>query len=153
MSDLGRFFTGVLGYAVGVYTGNWTLFASALVGERQAQINRDRERRARDAYNAALVGRLQQSTAQPAAARRLVLGKTRHGGQALRPPFSHGTNSEKLTMVLEFAGHEITEFTQFYAYDTPLELDEDGWVLTAPWNSWPIRFSTMGSSTMNAAPR
>ena len=133
MSDLGRFFTGVVGYAVGVYTGNWTLFASALVGERQAQINRDRERRARDAYNAALVGRLQQSTAQPAAARRLVLGKTRHGGQALRPPFSHGTNSEKLTMVLEFAGHEITEFTQFYADDTPLELDEDGWVLTAPW--------------------
>lgn len=127
------YFSSLFQVVVGAYTGNWQLIAAGLADFRNTRRTIIQNQRARRQYNDSLKDRLQQTAAQPASARRLVLGKTRHGGQALRPPFSHGTNSEKLTMVLEFAGHQISEFTQWYADDTPLTLDGDGWVLTAPW--------------------
>ncbi len=89
--------------------------------------------RARDAYNASLVDRLQPVEAQAAAPRRMVLGTVRIGGQQLRRPWSTGANREKLTMVLEFAGHEVDQFVQWYADDTLLTLDGGGWVQTPPY--------------------
>ncbi len=36
-------------------------------------------------------------------------------------------------MLLEFAGHEIDAYETWYADDTALTLDSNGWVQTAPW--------------------
>lgn len=88
---------------------------------------------AREAYNASLVDRLQTVDAQAAAPRRLVLGRVRLGGQMLRRPWSTGANRERLTMVLEFAGHELDAFESWYIDDTLVTRDANGWVQTAPW--------------------
>ena len=88
---------------------------------------------AREAYNASLVDRLQTVDAQAAAPRRLVLGRVRLGGQMLRRPWSTGANRDRLTMVLEFAGHEVDAFESWYIDDTLVTRDANGWVQTAPW--------------------
>ncbi len=120
----------LVGTGVGSYVG-WVLIAAGAV--EMAREQRKARRRQIDAYNASLADRLQSVDYTGNNARRLVLGRTRLAGQHLRRPFSHGTNLEQLTMVLEFAGHEIDAFEAWYADDTELTLDGSGYVQTAPW--------------------
>jgi hypothetical protein len=111
----------------------WGLFLSTVLAE-DGRRRRDRANRAaRNAYNESLVDRVQMLDVSADPARRLAMGRVRVGGQMLRQPWSTGANREKLTMVLEFAGHEIDAFEGWYADDLPLTLDGSGWVQTAPY--------------------
>lgn len=147
MSKFGSFLGNVLRLVGYVY---FPYFTAAFDAVRNSRMARAERRRARQAYNDALTDRLQQMSAQPASARRLVLGQVRLAGMELRPAFSHGDNSERLTMVLEFAGHEIDAFVQWYADDTPITLDVDGWCTTEPWAK--VRLESLeASGTLNGA--
>ena len=88
---------------------------------------------ARKAYNASLKDRTVMLQAQVDAPRTMVLGRVRGVEGMRRPPWTTGTHSEKLTMIVSFASHEIDAFERFYADDTPLDLDGDGWVTTERW--------------------
>lgn len=120
----------LVGTGVGAYVGWVFIAAGAYQTSREQRRARERARRE---YNAAQVDRLQPIEYSGNNPRRIVLGRTRLAGQHLRRPFSHGTNQEKLTMLLELAGHEIDGIEAWYAGDTELALDVDGWVQTAPW--------------------
>lgn len=124
----------LIGSAVASFvSGNWGIFLNTLMME-DGRRRRDRATRAaRDAYNNSLKDRLQMFDATADAPRRLVVGRVRVGGQLLRRPWSTGANKEKLTLPLEFAGHEIDAFETFYADDVALTLDGTGWVQTAPY--------------------
>jgi hypothetical protein len=91
---------------------------------------RDAQRRV---YNASLKDRTVMLQAQVDAPRTMVLGRVRSVEGMRRPPWTTGTHSEKLTMIVSFASHEIDAFERFYADDTPLDLDGDGWVTTERW--------------------
>jgi hypothetical protein len=123
----------IAGAAVAAYFGQYQVAAALLASEQQSRARKKREARQRNAYNSSLKDRLVMLDASPSAARRIVLGRCRLGGHALRRPFSTGTNKERLTMLLEFAGHEIDAYETWYADDTALTLDSNGWVQTAPW--------------------
>lgn len=122
----------VIGYAVGVFTGNWWLFASSIYGDQQAR-KADRERRRSiERYNASLADRLEMLDLQPNAPRSLVLGRVRYV-EGVRRRWTSGTNEEKLTMIVSFAGHEIDAFESWYLDDKPVTLDGDGWVNEEPY--------------------
>lgn len=133
MSRLGSAFRLIGSFFVSAVTGQWGAFLSTLMME-DGRRRRDRANRAaRNAYNDSLVDRIQTLDVSADPARRLALGRVRVGGQMLRQPWSTGANREKLTMVLEFAGHEIDAFEGWYADDVALTLDGNGWVQTAPY--------------------
>ena len=89
------------------------------------------KQRARDAYNAQQVDRL-VNTSSPVSARELVMGRVRKGGAVF---FKASTGTHKTTFVqcIALAGHEIDALEQLWFNDTPVTLDVDGDVLTAPY--------------------
>ncbi len=95
--------------------------------------SRRAKRRALALYNASLQDRLEMVERDPNMARSLVYGRVRQVEGVLRS-FTAGENSEKLVMIVAHAGHQIDAFEQFYFFDTPLSLDSEGYVLTAPYN-------------------
>ena len=70
----------------------------------------------------------------PAQARTLALGRVRYV-EGLRRWWTSGANSETLTMVVSFAGHEIDAFEQWYLDDIPVTLDGSGWVKRASYGT------------------
>jgi hypothetical protein len=115
-------------------TGNWWYFAASVAASAVDYRNQKRrmERDSRDAYNAAQRDRQVMLDLQPDAPRTLVLGRARTV-EGVRRRWTSGTNSERLTLIVSFAGHEIDGFETFYFDDIPLTLDGNGWVQTAPW--------------------
>jgi len=120
----------VVGAVIGVYTGNWYVFATALIGT--AQESRARRRARRD-FNASLEDRLEMVEVQAAAPRTLVLGRARAVEGIRFPAWTSGDNAEKLTMLVGFAGHEIDGFEALYFGDDELVRDGSGWVISAPY--------------------
>ena len=90
------------------------------------------KRKAREAYNASLRDRLQMADLQPDAPRTIVLGRVRTV-EGIRRRWSSGANSEKLTLIISYAGHEIDSFEAFYWADQELTRDGSGYVTTAPF--------------------
>jgi hypothetical protein len=119
---------------VGYLTGQpWlVVVGSGISLYQQHEDNRRARNKARDAYNASLQDRLEMVDLTPSAARTIVLGRCRTV-EGVRRRWASGTNSEKLTMVVSFAGHEIDAFEKFYFFDQELTLDGAGWVLTEPY--------------------
>lgn len=132
MSRWGSAFRIAIAYVVGVYTGNWALLASTMEGERQRRKRDKANAKARQQFNESLQNRLELIDLQPDSPRTLCLGRVRYV-EGIRRRWSSGTHDEKLTMIVSFAGHEIDAFEQFYLDDTPVTLDGNGWVQTAPW--------------------
>lgn len=127
----------VVGLAValyGTFTANPIAKAAgvALMSAGSYLDARKARRRARDAYNASLQDRMQMVDVQPDAPRTLVLGRVR-AVEGVRRRWTSGTNDEKLTLVVSFAGHEIDAFEAFYFDDIELTLDGSGYVLTEPY--------------------
>jgi hypothetical protein len=89
-------------------------------------------RKARDAYNASLQDRLQMIDVVPDAPRTIALGRVR-AVEGVRRRWTSGEHSEKLTLVVSFAGHEIDAFEHILFNDVVVELDGDGYVQTAPY--------------------
>ena len=118
----------------GLLTGNpWlTVIGAGLNVVEQRSAQRRARRQAIDAYNASLQDRLEMIDITPNAPRTIVLGRVRTV-EGVRRRWSSGTNAEKLTMVVSFAGHEIDAFEAFYFDDVELALDGSGWVTTAPY--------------------
>lgn len=119
-------------YVISAYTQNWALFASQVESERQRRKRDKANTRARAAYNEAQKDRLEMLDLQPDAPRSLVLGRVRYV-EGVRRRWSSGTNSEKLTMIVSFAGHEIDAFESWYLDDAPVTRDGSGWVQESPW--------------------
>lgn len=113
---------------------SWQLFASVAESERQRRQRDKANARARAAYNEAQKDRLQMFDLQPDMPRTLVLGRVRYV-EGVRDRWTSGTNSEKLTQVVSFAGHEIDAFESFYVDDMPVTLDGSGWVQEAPYKT------------------
>ena len=131
--NFGRLLRIGVGYVVGVYSGNWSLFASALMREYGSVQRNKQQRRAIQSYNDGLKDRLEMVDLQPDAPRTLVLGRVRYV-EGVRRRWTSGANEEKLTMIVSFAGHQIDGFEQFYFNDTAVTLDGNGWVQTEPIN-------------------
>ena len=127
----------VIGFALtlfGTITGQpWFTVAGQvlLVGDAYEQ-NRRAKRRALALYNASLQDRLEMVERDPQQARTIVMGRVRCV-EGVRRAWVSGDNSQKLTMVISFAGHEIDAFEQFYFNDIPLTLDGSGYVQTEPF--------------------
>lgn len=118
----------------GSWAANWQLFASVAESERQRRKRDKANNRARAAYNEAQKDRLEMLDLQPDAARSLVLGRVRYV-EGVRDRWTSGTNSEKLTMIVSLAGHEIDAVESWYVDDVPVTLDGSGWVQEAPWKA------------------
>ena len=99
---------------------------------QQKSAARKAARNARDAYNAGLTDRMQMVDLRPDAPRTLALGRVR-AVEGIRRRWVSGTNSEKMTLIVSFAGHEIDAFETFWFNDTPLTIDGSGYVQTAPY--------------------
>lgn len=123
--QLAAFFVPGLGPAVRV-----ALYVAAIADSYNDQ--RIAKSRARDAYNASLKDRMQMVDMQADLPRSLVLGRARNVDGVLRR-WTTGTHSEKLTLIVALAGHEVDAFETWYANDLELTLDGDGWVQTAPY--------------------
>lgn len=134
MSRWGSAFRIVVAAVYAYYSGNWAALATQVESERQRRKRDKANARARAAYNEAQKDRLEMLDLQPDMARTLVLGRVRYV-EGVRDRWTSGTNSEKLTMIASFAGHEIDAFESFYIDDTPVTLDGSGWVQEAPWKT------------------
>jgi hypothetical protein len=138
----------VVGTALQIYgalTGNpWVVAAgnAILIGDSYEQTRRAR-RRAQAEYNASLQDRLEMFDVQPDQLRTLVMGRVRTV-EGIRRKWVSGENSQRLTMVVSFAGHEIDAFEQFYFNDIPVTLDASGYVLTEPFNKGQLETRTVG---------
>lgn len=93
---------------------------------------RSAKQKAAAAYNAGLKDRLQMADLQPDQARTIVLGRARTV-EGIRRRWSSGANSENLTLIISFAGHEIDAWSEFYFNDLAVEYDGSGYVTTAPY--------------------
>lgn len=131
--------------AVAAYFGQYQLAASFLSAGVGAEKARRARNRARDAYNAGLQDRMVMLDLQPSAPRTLVLGRVR-AVEGIRRRWVSGTNSEQLTAVVSFAGHEIDAFETFWANDIELTLDVDGWVQTEPYLKTSTRTDQLGGT-------
>lgn len=118
----------------GSWAANWQLFASVAESERQRRKRDKANQRARNAYNEALKDRLQMLDLQPDAPRSMALGRVRTV-EGSRDRWTSGTNSDKLTMIVSLAGHEIDAVESWYVDDVPVTLDGSGWVQEAPWKA------------------
>lgn len=123
----------IVSYVIGAYTGNWWLFASQLYGAKQDRDVRQARRRAIAEYNAAQTDRQLMRRMEPNAPRGMALGRIR-GVEGVRREWTSGANSERLTQVISFCGHQVDGFEAWYLDDTEVTLDGSGWVTTAPWN-------------------
>lgn len=138
----------VIGTALQIYgalTGSyWASVAGTVIlaGDSVEQTRRAR-RRAKAEYNASLQDRLEMFDVQPDQLRTLVMGRVRTV-EGIRRKWVSGENSQRLTMVVSFAGHEIDGFEQFYFNDTPVTLDASGYVLTSPFNKGQLDTRTVG---------
>lgn len=146
MSGTGSFIQAVLYVAAAFFPqfAPWLMAAAVAVGVVDAREDMRRAKhQARDAYNASLEDRLEMVDVTADQARTIVMGTTRCV-EGVRRRWVSGANSQKLTMVVSFAGHEIDGFEQFYFDDVPLTLDGSGYVLTEPYNKIGV---TTGSAT------
>jgi hypothetical protein len=112
-----------------------TLVANALyiVGTLAVASYQQRKARqkARDEHNAAQVDRM-LNVSSSVMGRELVLGRVRKaGGVYFRG--SEGIYKQNFLMHLALASHEIDAVEQIYFNDTPVLLDENGYVYTAPY--------------------
>ncbi|RTL40570.1 MAG: hypothetical protein EKK53_15390 [Burkholderiales bacterium] len=125
--------------AVAAYAGAISLTAfvvitaSYVVGQYQASRARAK---ARDAYNASLKDRL-VSTTTVDGFRSRVYGRVRNVDGILFKA-TRGDKSQYYTLVVALAGHECDAIETVYFNDTPLSLDSNGWVLTAPWGGTTV---------------
>lgn len=119
---------------IGVLTGQtWLIWVGrGISAYQQRRAAKKAKRRAIAEYNASLEDRLQMVDITAAAPRTLAMGRVRCV-EGVRRRWTSGTNDERLTMVISFAGHQIDGFETFYFDDTALELDEDGYVQSEPW--------------------
>lgn len=107
--------------------------ASYVVGQYQAGRARAK---ARDAYNASLKDRL-VSTTTVDGFRSRVYGRVRNVDGILFKA-TRGDKSQYYTLVVALAGHECDAIETVYFNDTPLALDSNGYVLTAPWGGTTV---------------
>lgn len=145
MSGLGSFISAALGIAAAFYTGGaslWLMAASVAVSVLDSREDARRAKsRARGAYNDSLVDRMQMLDITPDSPRTLALGRVRTV-EGIRRRWVSGTNSETLTMIVSFAGHEIDAFETFYFDDVPLTLDGSGYVTTDPYATGSLETAT-----------
>ncbi len=146
MSKAGNYIVAAAYFVAGYYTGNPGYIQMGYAALASGAIASDRERkarnRARDAYNASLQDRMVMLDLQPNAPRTLALGRVR-AVEGVRRRWSSGVNSEKLTLIVSFAGHEIDAFETFWFNDIELTLDGDGYVQTAPYLRTDARTDSM----------
>lgn len=130
--NFGRFLRIVGAAVVSAYTSNYAILAAQIQRE-QASVKRNKQAaRARQEYNEQVKDRLEMFEPQADAPRTLVLGRVRYV-EGVRRRWTSGTNEERLTLVVSFAGHEIDGFESWYLDDKLVTLDGSGWVNEAPW--------------------
>lgn len=121
-------------FAIGSFAATYgaaIMFVGALA--YSASEARKAKSRAADQYNAAQVDRM-ASISSSVAPRELVLGRVRKGG-AVFFKASTGGYQKDLYLAIALAGHEIDAVETIYLNDTPVTLDVDGFVTTAPYNA------------------
>lgn len=121
-------------FAIGSFAATYgaaIMFVGALA--YSASEARKAKSRATDQYNAAQVDRM-SSVSSSVAPRELVLGRVRKGG-AVFFKASTGGYQKDLYLAVALAGHEIDAIETIYLNDTPVTLDVDGFVTTAPYNA------------------
>lgn len=119
---------------------------SALIGNYQ---KRKAAAAARAAYNASLEDRLVLQ-AMVQGPRKRVYGRVRNVDGLLFKA-THGTDSEYYTWVVALAGHEVDAIEQIYFNDTPITLDGDGYVTTAPWDDGKVRSGSISVTVSGGA--
>jgi hypothetical protein len=118
---------------IGQVASYWLMAAAVAVSVVDANIDaRKARRQALRDYNETLEDRMEMVDVTPDQARTMVLGRVR-AVEGVRRRWVSGDNSETLTMVVSFAGHEIDGFEQFYFEDVPIALNGQGYVLTQPY--------------------
>lgn len=134
----------------GLVTGNlWlTLAGSALRAGDAYEQNRRARSQARTRFNESLTDRLEMFDRQPDQARTMALGRVRTV-EGIRRKWVSGANSEKLTMVISFAGHQIDAFETFYFNEVPLTLDGSGYVTTEPYAKSRSESYSSGSQALS----
>jgi len=127
---------GVIGWATGAAVSTAVtvvVYAVSILGTIALSSSQKRkaERMARAQTESAIVDRLvnTQNTIGP---RELVLGRVRKGGTVFFQTAVAPHNAVFLTLTT-LAGHEIDGVERVYFNDTPIDLDVDGNVVTAPW--------------------
>lgn len=142
----------VAGAYVGVQTGNWALFASAVANTASTHEAQRRARHqandARNAYLASLTDRLVMLDISPDAPRTIALGRVRTV-EGVRRRWVSGTHKERLTMIVSFCSEPIDGYEGFYFDDTLLTLDASGWV-TTPKYARVTRHTTTQEATAGA---
>lgn len=121
-----------IAFVVSYFTGRWEIFASQISSEAQRERAKIKKEKARREYNEQLKDRLEMFDPEADAPRTLVLGRVRYV-EGVRRRWTSGENSERLTMIVSFAGHEIDAFESWYLDDQPVTLDGSGWVQQEPW--------------------
>lgn len=119
----------------GILTANpWLYAAGTALTIYDARREQSKQRRAAlQRYNDSLVDRLQMVDVLADAPRTMVLGQVRTV-DGIRRRWVSGPNSEKLTLIVSIAGHELDAILGWYADDTLLTLDGSGYVQTAPYS-------------------
>lgn len=123
--------TGAVATAITVVTYAVSVLGSLALSNSQ---KRKAERQARAQYESSVVDRL-VNVQNPVASRELVLGRVRKGG-AIFFQSSVAPHNAVYVAVLALAGHEIAGVDRIYFNETPVDLDIDGNVTTAPWGRW-----------------
>ena len=118
------------GVTTGALVVSYAITAVATIALSASQ-KRKAENKARQQFEASVVDRFEngRSTVGP---RELVLGRVRKGGSV----FFDSTDTPSKAVLLRciaLAGHEIDGIERIYFDDTPIDLDVDGNVVTAPW--------------------
>jgi len=127
-------FIGSLFQLAGTFLGNPYLIAIGIglnANDQKRQQRRLRREQIRK-FNESQVDRLEMVDLLPDAPRTLVLGRVR-AVEGVRRRWVSGTNSERLTMIVSLAGHEIDAIEGWYLDDQPVTLDGSGWVTTPRW--------------------
>lgn len=142
----------VVGYAL-IIAGYWypglQYAGYAVLAADAYEQNKRAQRRAKAEYNASLQDRLEMVDVTPDAPRTLALGRVR-AVEGVRRKWVSGENSQRLTMVVSFAGHEIDGFETFYFNDQPLTLDDQGYVLTEPFSKGALSTFQSGQYEVGA---
>jgi hypothetical protein len=123
-----------LAFLAPIIGGTAGAFVVSYAGYIAYSWNRQRRAKqaARDAYNASLRDRAQMVDLLPDAARTICLGRVRTV-EGIRRRWTSGVNSDQLTLIISFAGHEIDGYTAFFFNDQQLSLDGSGYVQNAPY--------------------
>lgn len=141
----------VLGYAFGVVTGQWWMFASGLLSNHQERAANRKAKAERQRELEKIPDRLTMVDVQPDQARTLCLGRVRNV-EGIRRRWTAGPDSDKLVMIVSFASHQIDGYEQWYLDDVPVTLDGDGYVTTAPYfveeGQTDTRFVSFGAGVL-----